>query len=460
MIKLPSPLLESLLNQVDFNKDAFVLAHEKPVSLTSIRVNNYKATIQDVFDSLGIETNAIEPVEWCEKAYYLPHRPSFIADPLFHAGAYYVQEASSMFLWEILSQCVSEYANMRVLDACAAPGGKSTLLSSYFKDGLIISNETIKSRVGVLQENISKWGKGNVVVTNNDSSDFKKIPDYFDVAVIDAPCSGSGLFRKNTLAINEWSEQNVEMCSKRQQRILQDLYGSVKKDGLIIYSTCSFSTAENEQIVDWFLNEYKVQSIKLDIKNWNIVETQSGENKGFGYRFYPDKVKGEGFFIAAFKKLDGGETSISQSKNLPPVSPYAAHLSEGFIQPSDDQFLFLQHENILAINKKFVPDVAWLQKFLYLKQAGITAGVIKGKDFIPDHELALSLIIHTGVPVINLTRLQAVHYLSKKEIQLQNAESGWCIAAYNGYKLGWMKVLKNRINNYLPLNRRILKEIN
>ena len=267
----------------------------------------------------SIFNNQSGTVQWSSNGFYLQKRPSFTLDPLFHAGAYYVQEASSMFLEEALKQTVDLSQPIKILDLCAAPGGKSTLIQSVINnESLLVSNEVIKTRVNILSENITKWGAANVIVTNNDAKDFQRLPNYFDVIVVDAPCSGSGLFRKDREAISEWSEQNVHLCSQRQQRILADVLPALKEDGVLIYSTCSYSEEEDEQIADWLVEEFKVQSLKFKVEEeWGIVETQSSKQNASGYRFYPDKVKGEGFFIAVFKKggVVSGEWKVGRQKS-------------------------------------------------------------------------------------------------------------------------------------------------
>ena len=244
-----------------------------------------------------------EKIPWAEHGYYLESRPSFTFDPLFHAGCYYVQEASSMFLEQALKQTVDLSHPLKVLDLCAAPGGKSThLLSLISNESLLVSNEVIRSRANILNDNIAKWGCSNVIVTNNDPRDFQRIENYFDVIVVDAPCSGSGLFRRDSEAIEEWSEQNVALCSQRQQRILADVLPALKNGGMLIYSTCSYSKQEDEEICEWLINELKIESLKLKFEeNWNVIESDDG------YRFWPDKVKGEGFFIACFRKNNGDD---------------------------------------------------------------------------------------------------------------------------------------------------------
>jgi len=277
-MSLPPQLLQSLSDAPGFNREAFEVVHKSGAQVTSIRLNPGKLVADNAM--IG------DQVPWCPHGLYLSSRPSFTLDPCFHAGAYYVQEASSMFLWHALKESIGIDTKKKVLDLCAAPGGKSTLLASYFTDGLVVANEVIKSRASILVENITKWGSSQVVVTNNDPSHFQSLPGYFDVMVIDAPCSGSGLFRKDPDAISEWSLDNVQLCSQRQQRILADVLPALKEDGLLIYSTCSYSAEEDETIADWLVAEMGMESKQLHPENsWGIVETISPLQKAYGYRF-------------------------------------------------------------------------------------------------------------------------------------------------------------------------------
>lgn len=232
-MQLPEQLLKSMESVKGFDKEAFDKVHQSGEQVTSIRVNPAKRTEIKSQNS---------KIPWADAGFYLEQRPSFTFDPLFHAGTYYVQEASSMFLEQALKQTVDLSQSIKVLDLCASPGGKSTHIQSLIsKDSLLVSNDVIRSRANVLKDNIIKWGCENVVVTNNDPKDFSKLENYFDMIVVDAPCSGSGLFRRDPVAIDEWSENNVQLCSQRQQRILADVWPALKKDGILIYSTCSYS---------------------------------------------------------------------------------------------------------------------------------------------------------------------------------------------------------------------------
>ncbi len=453
-MQLPENLLQSLENIKGFNRKSFEEIHASGEQVTSIRLNPEKQPIVH-----GRPWSMADGVPWCPNAYYLSQRPSFTLDPLFHAGAYYVQEASSMFIWHALKNVVGQDTKKKVLDLCAAPGGKSTLLASYFTDGLVVANEVIRSRAAVLVENITKWGSDHVIVTNNDPSHFQSLPGYFDVMVIDAPCSGSGLFRKDPGAVNEWSEDNVQLCSQRQQRILADILPALKEDGILIYSTCSYSEEEDEMIADWLVSEMNMENKQLDIPaEWNIVETTSPVTKARGYRFYPDKIKGEGFFISVFQKRATVEFARLKEQPIPFPSKQEIQLLDAFIQLPPEYVLFKQADAIRAIKKEWLTDLQLLAKCLYIKKAGIEIGTVKGKDVIPSHELALSPLSHTAFETIGLTREQSLQYLRRKELLIDDAPKGWNLVGYGGLPLGWIKVLPNRVNNYYPAEWRILKE--
>ena len=449
-MSLPHQLLQSLEGVKGFNRAGFEQVHMSGGQVTSIRKNPHKPTAHNSL--------SVDGVPWCPHGFYLSKRPSFTLDPLFHAGAYYVQEASSMFLWHAVSEMIGADTHKKVLDLCAAPGGKSTLLASYFTNGLIVANEVIKSRASVLVENITKWGEDHVIVTNNDPSHFQSLPGYFDVMVIDAPCSGSGLFRKDPHTVAEWSEDNVQLCSQRQQRILADVLPALKEDGILIYATCSYSQQEDEAIADWLLTDMDMQSKQLMVpEDWGIVETQSPEKAAYGYRFYPDKIKGEGFFIATFQKKTVAEKIRLKEQALSFPSKTEIQQIKDFMAVPAEYVLFKQSDSIRAIKKQWLVDLQVLAKCRYIKKAGIEIGAIKGKDVIPSHELALSLLPLDAMAGIDVTEEQSLQYLRRKELVL-DAKKGWALVRYCGFPLGWIKVLPNRINNYYPAEWRILKE--
>jgi NOL1/NOP2/fmu family ribosome biogenesis protein len=361
-----------------------------------------------------------------------------------------------MFLEQALRQTVDLTQPLKVLDLCAAPGGKSThLLSLISKESLLVSNEVIRARANILNDNIVKWGCSNVVVTNNDPRDFQRVPSYFDVIVVDAPCSGSGLFRRDPEAIHEWSEQNVALCCQRQQRILADVLPALKNGGLLIYSTCSYSRQEDELIAEWLKKELIINNEELIISpDWNIVQSDGG------YRFWPDKVKGEGFFIACFRKNDAD----NQYVYLPKVKAEKFSNQEMDIlnkTANADGISFLRIRKLIhAVPEKLLADMNLLSSKLRIVNYGTKIGEIIKDKLIPDHGLALSAIISASTPRIELDYEQAIHYLKKKELNLQTDKKGWNLVAYDGHALGWINILSNRINNYYPKELRILKDLN
>ena len=312
---LPTPFLDSLAGLPGFDKNAFEQVHAQGEQITSVRLNKYKQFNLATHPFL----NTAVPMSWCDQGLYLNERPLFVLDPLWHAGAYYVQEASSMFIQHLLHQLNMDTKSI-VLDLCAAPGGKSTLLANWFKDGLVVANETIKGRNAILVENTTKWGADNMIVTQNDPGHFKALPAFFDLVMIDAPCSGSGLFRKDVSAISEWSLDHVQHCSLRQQRIIEESLDTLKEGGYLIYSTCSYSFEEDEKIMDQIANLPGMVNVKIPVPaSWNIITCESPEHQCQGFRFYPDKIKGEGFFISVFKKetTSYSNTSADTFKFIP-----------------------------------------------------------------------------------------------------------------------------------------------
>ena len=454
---LPQEFISSIKNNEGFDLSAFTEVHQSGEQVTSLRLNPFKFKIQNS------KFKKDSTVPWSSNGYYLSERPSFTLDPSFHAGAYYVQEASSMFLEQVVQQTVDLSKPLKVLDLCAAPGGKSTLLQSLIsKESILISNEVIKTRVNVLAENCTKWGAANIIVTNNDPLHFQRLENYFDVIVVDAPCSGSGLFRKDPNAINEWSENNVQLCSQRQQRILADVMPALKEGGVLIYSTCSYSKEEDEEIADWMMEELQVESCRLEVEeSWGIIETISEKQNAFGYRFYPDKIKGEGFFISAFRKnISGGNNPIltHQRNKKEQVSAKEAVLLKTFLQNPEEFGFIKQQEDFIALPVFIEYELPFLQTALYIKKAGIKMGSIIRDELIPDHELALYAEINPGIPFIEVDEPIALNYLRREEIKLETQQKGWALLQFNKLNLGWIKILPNRINNYYPKDWRILKK--
>ncbi len=451
-IILPSALMRRLNKRFGFEEDLFFKVHEEGEKITSVRINPFKPS--SVFEDE-------EQVPWSRYGRYLKSRPSFIADPLFHAGCYYVQEASSMFIEHILREACELNEEIRVLDLCAAPGGKSTLIASLLnQNSLLVSNEIIKTRVPVLADNMTKWGITNSIVTNNDPRDFQRLGGYFDVMVVDAPCSGSGMWRKDPETMNEWSEANVELCSQRQQRILADAYPALKEGGLLIYSTCSYSEEENEEIADWLCDTFALTPVKIPVEpGWQIAETESEKHHCPGYRFYPHKVKGEGFFVSCFRKNESELPAATNRNKLARADKNDIGILKKWLREDVALSVVPVKDGYAAICSAHEADLALLQSKLYLKKSGVSLGKIMGKELVPDHQLALSLVVGRKPDRIELNYEQAISYLRRDEVKIDSAVRGWSLMCYEGWRLGWAKILPNRVNNYYPKELRILKEI-
>lgn len=451
--KLPEDFLLSLGGLPGFDKETFESVHGGGKQVTSIRINPSRYSGFIPHSSMQLAG----AVPWSSFGYYLSERPSFTFDPLFHAGCYYVQDASSMFLEQAFLQLTGS-TPVKVLDLCGAPGGKTTHIQSLLPSGsLLVSNEVIKSRSNILIDNIVKWGSSNVIVTNNDPSVFSNLKGYFDVVMVDAPCSGSGLFRKDEKAIDEWSLNNVQLCSQRQQRILADVLPSLRQDGLLIYSTCSYSKEEDECIADWLVMEKNMINVGLDIRNdWNIVTSISEKTSSKGYRFYPDKVRGEGFFLACFKKDEyekqprlrpaGMEKASAKEKSV--IRPWIRRDAD--LIKNDGRYYYLPEE---AKN-----DFLMLKGILNIRYAGTEIGEIMKEKLVPAHALSLSELISDKVQATELDYENAIRYLQRQEMAIDAPEKGWQLVRFKGHNLGWINVLPNRINNYYPKEMRILKQ--
>jgi NOL1/NOP2/fmu family ribosome biogenesis protein len=399
-------------------------------------------------------------VSWSQYGYYIRERPSFTFDPLFHAGLYYVQEASSMFLEQALKQTVDLSQPLKVLDLCAAPGGKSTHIQSLISKGsILVSNEVIRSRANILKDNIIKWGCENVMVTNNDPKDFSGLENYFDVIVVDAPCSGSGLFRRDEEAIDEWSLNNVALCGQRQQRILADVWPALKKNGVLIYSTCSYSKEEDEDIINWLMNELPIAHtstiaqcpFSID-QNWGIIESNGG------YRFWPDKVKGEGFFLACFRKTGGEENPSLKAKiKAEPATKKEIDILEKWVKKEGIHFIKYK-DTVYGWPEQLVNEFNLLLTNLRVIYSGTIIGEFFRDKMVPDHALAMSQLINE-VEATALNYDQAIWYLKRKDLHIEPQKKGWQLVTYQGHSLGWINALPNRINNYYPKELRILKDI-
>ncbi|HON51648.1 MAG TPA: rRNA cytosine-C5-methyltransferase [Bacteroidales bacterium] len=409
----------------------------------SIRVNPNK--IQ--------QTLPYEKVQWCSHGYYLPKRPIFTLDPLFHAGAYYVQEAASMFLEQIVAPYT--YKPVKVFDVCAAPGGKSTHVISLLQRGsLLVANEVIRSRAHILSENIIKWGKSNCVVTNNDPKDFDFLSGFFDIVIVDAPCSGEGMFRKDVSTIQEWSPSHVDLCSKRQTRILHDVWNTLAPGGILIYSTCTFNEIENEDVVSDFIAQTGATCKQISFfQDWNITEH---EKKGaVCYRFFPHKTKGEGFTISVICKHNGTEFEppkrTPQAKNITIIPEKNRLHFSNLIQ----NYQSIVYERQKGIIWSFAKDYRKFLLDIYMHCNVIHAGIplvhIQGHKLNPLPGLAFANSFNSSIlPKLEVDLYTALRYFKKESLEISHMSKGWIQLTYKGVSIGFVKNIGNRANNPYP----------
>lgn len=472
-MNLPTSFIDytrSLLGDEEYDKLAAALKQEPPVS---IRLNKLRMDSQ------------LLPVPWASEGFYLDERLTFTFDPLFHAGCYYVQEASSMFVEQVLRQYVTEPVVM--LDLCAAPGGKSTHARSVLPEGsLLVANEVIRNRSQILAENLTKWGHPDVVVTNNDPADFSSLPSFFDVILTDVPCSGEGMFRKDPVAVEEWSPENVAICWQRQRRIIADIWPSLKPGGILIYSTCTYNTKEDEENVRWIQQEFGAEPLALEVgKDWNITgnllrdESNNSENSAQEapvYHFFPHKTKGEGFFLAALRKPETEEDatpafSFAKGKTAKKkdrkggatpslVTKEHLNMAKNWLDEEKTAGYLLSTEGttIQIFPQQYADELAAMKQSLKIVSAGVGVGEVKGKDLIPDHALAMSsaLLRREAFATEEVTYEQAIAYLRKEAITLSaTAPRGYVLLTYRNIPLGFVKNIGNRANNLYPQEWRI-----
>lgn len=413
----------------------------------SIRLHPKKQT--NKFDSY-------DPVPWNSYGRYLENRPSFTHDPLFQAGAYYVQEASSMSL-RIALESLELERNIKALDLCAAPGGKTTLISDFINSrnndaDFLIANEVIKPRANILSQNVTKWGYSNTLVCSHDPKYLAdNLENYFDVIVADCPCSGEGLFRKDINARSEWSEDNVDLCDLRQKRILSEAMRLLKPGGYIIYSTCTYNNKENINQVHEILKSFNSESLEVKgLSDHDITEVK--EKEAIGYQFYPHKQHGEGFFISVIRKNGGMPMKSRKTKKqkVPKNIPLDFIPKKMIVVEGKD-------EQLHAVHIAHIHEFTYLSKILWLKNYGLHIGKLIKHNIIPSHDLSLSCEVESPFPSIEVDKEIAVQFMMKKDINIEGA-IGWNRISYEGLGLGWIKKLPKRINNYYPKNLRILNE--
>lgn len=415
--------------------------------VVSVRYNREKIAVPD----------CAENVPWAGDAAYLAERPLFTGDPLFHSGCYYVQEASSMFLEQAIRQYVD--APVRALDLCAAPGGKTThLLSLLPKGSLLVSNEPMPLRAQVLAENVIKWGNPSAVVTRNMPADFAPLRNFFDLIVVDAPCSGEGMFRKDDFAVQQWSVGNIKQCADRQREILQDIWEALRPGGLLVYSTCTFNREEDEDCVAWIAVELGAEVLPIKVQpQWGITGNLT-EREDPVYRFIPGYTNGEGFFMSLLRKDGDGAVQQPRVAKLPVCLAKSRALVEGWVKEASVFDFLLQDNSIVAVPKEHSAAIIALQSRLRVLHAALPVAQIKNNKVLPFHALSMSTALNPeAFNRVELSREQALAYLHRDSLLLPDAPIGLLLLIYAGTPIGFAKNVGNRANNMYPTEWRIRK---
>lgn len=410
------------------------------------------------------------PVPWCAYGRYLSARPAFALDPRWHAGAYYVQEAASMFVAAAYRAAFPDEAPRRVLDLCAAPGGKSTLWRTLLPDdALLVANEPVKSRANILAENLTKWGHPNTVVANAYPADFGRLVSAFDLVAADVPCSGEGMFRKDLQAREEWSPEAVARCAERQREILRDVWPALRPGGYLVYSTCTFNREENEDVVQYACDELGAELIPIPLApDWPIAGDTTGRGLAV-YHFFPHRTAGEGLFLALLRKTSGTapvEPPTAAASRRPArdkrrkVSAVEALPRElrTWLREADDFDLRLQPDGrwhaVARPHADFVERLAAVARLLV---SGVTVAERKGPKLIPHAALALSTALSPeAFPTVSLSPAEARAFLRREALVLPpDAPRGYVLATFDGLPLGWLNNLGSRANNLYPSEWRL-----
>lgn len=399
-------------------------------------------------------------VPWCGSALYLDGRKQFTCDVDFQSGRYYVQDASSMFIDQVIRSLIS--SPVRYLDLCAAPGGKTTIAISALPAGsLVVANEVVPKRAVVLRENVMKWGNPRCVVTSSAPRNFGRLTHFFDVVAVDAPCSGEGMMRKDSEAVAQWSPSLVRQCADLQRSIIDDVWASLKPGGLLIYSTCTYNREENEEIVAYIMEHYGAKSVEVQVdKNWGIIPA-IGLN-AHCYRFVPHCTRGEGLFMAVLQKQSATTVENRQEKRGvkerlgKAANSSLPHTVEGWLRHAH-QFTLQEHNGVVnALPNDAVATVTLLYKQVHVIYAGIELCSLKGKNCVPGQALALSTEFNPeAFPACEMDYRQALAFLRGESLVI-DAPRGYVRLTHRGDTIGFVKNLGNRANNLYPKAWRIL----
>lgn len=429
---------------------------------TSIRINRHKPMPTPLYPGMT-------PVEWCSSGRYLSERPPFTSNPLLHAGVFYVQDASSMVYEAIVEKIVEwrsasgewKEGRMMACDLCAAPGGKTTAILNGLPNGsVMLANEFTPSRANILKENLCKYGYPNTIVTSADTSLLSKMKGAFDLVAVDAPCSGEGMMRKDETARSQWSEGLVRQCYILQREIIENGIGMLAPGGYLIYSTCTFNTMEDEENAAWIAETFGLEPVDIGLAGRYGIQ---GEVKGSipCLRFMPGFTRGEGLFVAVFRKsyMPSGESvrikgKKKAQKGAEKIDKRIMENARSWIEGDLD---LINHDGrLLAMSPETATLLDALPKGVRIMSAGVEVGEIKGKDLIPAHSLAMSTVFSHAFPEVELNKEDALRYLAREAILLPvETPKGYVTATFQGYPLGFLKNLGNRSNNSYPSEYRI-----
>lgn len=427
---------------------------------TSVRLNRYKGVTAAETSFEG------EPVGWCADGIYLDERPRFTFDPRLHQGCYYVQEASSMFHSHIVRHLSAGRGPLRVLDACAAPGGKTTAaIDALPAASLVVANEYVPSRAAILRENIIKWSYPDVIVTRGDTAAFRRLKESFDIIIADVPCSGEGMMRKDEEAVAQWSPGLVRDCAERQWEIVSNLWQALKPGGELIYSTCTFNRQENEMMIERIISEFGAESVEIPVEK-ELGIAPGIATDAFCYRFMPHLVRGEGLFAAVVRKA--GEPRREKSKSRPekqskkPANPLVKQCGSWLTPDALENYeIYAEEERVNAFPRVHIDLLKKIKRETDVIHEGVLLCNIKGRDLIPSQSLALSPLLDNSFPKVELDYTAAISYLSGETVSLpEGTPRGFVLLTYSGRPLGFVKNIGNRSNNLYPAQWRIKSKLN
>lgn len=442
-MKLPEEFIEQLRVLLPGEWEALAEAITTTEPSVAVRVNDMRG--------VGVPSSA-RRVPWCEQGFYLQDRPVFTFDTDWHAGHYYVQDASSMFIAHVIRHFIHE--PVRYLDLCAAPGGKTTAaIQALPEPSLVVANEIVPPRARVLADNVIRWGHPRCVVTSNAPAQIGKLTHFFDVIATDVPCSGEGMMRKDDEAVAQWSPALVEQCAQRQREILTDVWSALRPGGLLIYSTCTYNRQENEQMAEFIVNELGATSLEVPIESdWKIHPAIGSDSHC--YRFMPHRVDGEGLFMAVFRKAGDAPRQIPRIKEKMPKK--SDEIGKNWLANPDEFVIDQQGDMFIAVPQDISREVTALRASLNVLHAGVELATVMGRKTVPHPALAMSTArAADAFPVCEVDYPTALRYLRGESVCLDGPR-GYVLVAHQGAVLGFANNLGNRANNLYPKPQRIL----